>query len=55
MRMPSKEKKEKVKQIKKWFDGADSLLVLQYKGLTVSEANELRSRLKSMDSELRVL
>lgn len=53
--MPSQEKKEKVKEIKKWFDSSDSLLVLEYKGLTVAEANDLRVRLKEMDSELRVL
>jgi large subunit ribosomal protein L10 len=53
--MPSQEKKEKVKQIKKWFDKTDSLLVMNYKGLSVSEANELRVKLKDMDSELRVL
>jgi large subunit ribosomal protein L10 len=53
--VPSQEKKEKVKQIKKWFDKTDSLLVLHYKGLTVAEANELRVRLTGAGSELRVL
>jgi len=53
--MPSKDKKEKVKQIKKWFDKSDSLLVLHYKGLSVSEANELRGTLSGMDCELRVV
>jgi|SRR5450756_82633 len=53
--LPSQEKKEKVKELKKWFEKADSLLVLHYKGLTVSEANELRSVLKDYDVDLRVL
>lgn len=53
--MPSQEKKEKVKQLKKWFEKADSFLVLHYRGLTVSEANELRSVLKAYDVDLRVL
>lgn len=53
--MPSQEKKEKVKQITKWFEKSDSLLVLHYKGLKVSEANELREQIRGMDSELRVL
>jgi large subunit ribosomal protein L10 len=53
--LPSQDKKEKVKQLKKWFEKADSLLVLHYKGLTVSEANELRSVLKNHDVDLRVL
>lgn len=53
--MPSQEKKDKVKQIRKWFEKSDSLLVLHYKGLKVSEANELRTRVGEMDSELRVL
>ena len=53
--MPSQDKKERVKQIKKWFDAGDSLLVLHYKGLSVSEANDLRVTLTGMDSELRVV
>lgn len=53
--MPSQEKKDKVKQIRKWFEKSDELLVLHYKGLTVSEANELRMRLKGMGSQLKVL
>lgn len=53
--VPSQEKKERVKQIKKWFEQADSLLVLHYRGLKVSEANELRVQVKGMNSELRVL
>ena len=53
--MPSQEKKEKVKQLKWWFEKADSLLILHYKGLTVSEANELRGVLKDYDVDMRVL
>ncbi len=53
--VPSQEKRERVKQIKKWFDKSESLLLLRYKGLTVSEANELREQVKAMDSELRVV
>ena len=53
--MPSQEKAEKVKQLKKWFEKADSLLVLHYKGLTVSEADELRGVLKDYDVDMRVL
>jgi len=53
--MPSLENKEKVKQIKKWFEKTDSLLVLHYKGLKVSEATELRSILAGYDVDLRVL
>jgi large subunit ribosomal protein L10 len=53
--MPSQEKKEKVKEIKKWFDGAKSVLVLHYSGLKVSEANELRGIIGKNDAELRVL
>ena len=52
--MPSAEKKEKVKQIKKWFDSSESILVLRYRGLKVSEANELRSVVGKNDAELRV-
>lgn len=53
--MPSQEKKEKVTQLKKWFEKMDSLLVLHYKGLKVSEANELRGILAQYDVDLRVL
>jgi large subunit ribosomal protein L10 len=53
--LPSQEKKERVKQLKRWFEKADSLLVLHYKGLSVSEATELRSVLKGYDVDLRVL
>ncbi|MHB8894817.1 MAG: 50S ribosomal protein L10 [Candidatus Geothermincolia bacterium] len=53
--MPSQEKKDKVKQIAKWFDETDTLLVLRYRGLRVAEATEIRQRLKGLDSELRVL
>jgi len=53
--VPSQEKKEKVKKIKKWFEKADSLLVLQYKGLKVSEATELRTQVSGLNAELRVL
>ena len=53
--MPSKEKKERVKQIRKWFEKSDSLLVLRYRGLRVAEANEFRVEIKNNDAELRVL
>jgi large subunit ribosomal protein L10 len=53
--VPNQEKKDKVKQIKKWFEKADSLLVLHYRGLKVSEANELRKQISGLEGELRVL
>ena len=53
--MPSQDKKEKVKQIQKWFDKSESLLVLHYKGLSVAEANELRGTLSGMDCDIRVV
>lgn len=53
--MPSEYKIDRVKQIGKWFDEADNLLVLRYRGLRVSEVNELRRKLSGMDSDLRVL
>jgi large subunit ribosomal protein L10 len=53
--VPSLEKKEKVKKIKKWFEKTDSLLVLHYKGLKVSEATELRTQVSGMNAELRVV
>jgi large subunit ribosomal protein L10 len=53
--VPSKEKIEKVKEIKKWFDSADSLIVMHYVGLKVSEAAEVRAQVKGGGNELRVL
>lgn len=53
--MPSQYKIDRVEQIGKWFDEADNLLVLRYRGLRVSEVNELRRKLSGMDSDLRVL
>lgn len=53
--MPSDKNKEKVKEIKKWFKDSDSVLLLHYKGLKVSEAGELRSQLIEQDAALRVL
>ena len=53
--VPSQEKVEKVKQIKKWFEKADSLLVVHYVGLKVSESAELRAMIKGGGNELRVL
>lgn len=53
--MPSQEKKEKVKKIEKWFENSESVLVLRYKGLKVSEANELRTLVVKNGAELRVL
>lgn len=55
MSVPSQENKEKVRQIKKWFEKSDALLVLRYRGLRVSEADELREQVKSMNSEMRVM
>lgn len=53
--MPSTDKKEKVKQIKKWFDKSDSFLVLRYRGLRVAEANEFRGLVTRNDAQARVL
>ncbi len=53
--MPSVEKKQKVKQIKKWFDKSDSFLVLRYRGLRVAEASEFRGLVAQNDAQLRVL
>ena len=53
--MPSQEKKDRVKQLRQWFERTDSLLVLRYKGLKVSEANELRGIIGSLGGEIRVV
>lgn len=53
--VPSQEKKEKVAQIQQWFDSTDSLFVMRYRGLKVSESAELRQKVKELGGELRVL
>ncbi|MDD5747803.1 MAG: 50S ribosomal protein L10 [Actinomycetota bacterium] len=53
--MPSKEKEEKVKLLKKMFEGEDSLFFINFTGLGVSESSELRRILDDHGARMRVL
>ncbi|PID82228.1 MAG: 50S ribosomal protein L10 [Clostridiales bacterium] len=48
-------KKEVVKQIKEKFENAQSAVVVDYRGLNVADATELRNRFREANVEYRVL
>jgi large subunit ribosomal protein L10 len=47
------EKESQVEGLKAIIDGANSLLLVDYRGLTVSDANELRSKLREAGGGIR--
>ncbi len=53
--MPSKEKIDKVEEIRNLFTESDSFVVIHYKGLRVADSNELRSKLKQTGAKFKVL
>ena len=48
------EKQQEVERLKDSFSRASSAIVADYRGLTVSEMNDVRSKLRAADVELRV-
>ena len=48
------QKAQVVSEIKEKFDNAKSVVIFDYRGLTVSEVNELRRNLRSNDSDYKV-
>ena len=48
------EKQQEVERLKDSFSRAKSAIVADYRGLTVSEMNDVRSKLRAADVELRV-
>ncbi len=48
-------KKQAVKEIKNWFQDADLVVFTDYRGLNVSEMNELRGKLKAAGADYRVI
>jgi large subunit ribosomal protein L10 len=48
-------KKETVSEIKRKFDGAQSVVVVDYMGITVEQVTELRARFREVGVEYRVL
>lgn len=52
--MPNVQKEQMVAEIKDRFTRASSVILIDYRGLTVKEFQELRGRLRESGSELRV-
>jgi large subunit ribosomal protein L10 len=53
--MPNATKIERVEELKKQIEGANALLLTEYRGLTVSEISELRRSLREVDASLAVI
>jgi large subunit ribosomal protein L10 len=53
--MPNATKVERVAELKKQIEGANALLLTEYRGLTVSEITELRRSLREVDASLAVI
>ncbi len=53
--MNRQEKKEEVARLEKLFESATDLFLVNYKGLNVPEAEELRDRIREADSGFRVV
>ena len=53
--MPNATKVERVAALKERIEGANALLLTEYRGLTVSEITELRRSLREVDASLAVI
>jgi large subunit ribosomal protein L10 len=53
--MPNAVKVERVAELKEQIEGANALLLTEYRGLTVSEITELRRSLREVDASLAVI
>lgn len=53
--MPNATKVERVAELKEQIEGANALLLTEYRGLTVSEITELRRSLREVDASLAVI
>ena len=53
--MPNATKVERVAALKEQIEGANALLLTEYRGLTVSEISELRRSLREVDASLAVI
>jgi large subunit ribosomal protein L10 len=53
--MPNATKIERVEELKQQIQGANALLLTEYRGLTVSEITELRRSLREVDASLAVI
>ena len=53
--MPNATKIERVAELKEQIEGANALLLTEYRGLTVEEITELRRNLRELDASLAVI
>jgi len=53
--MPNATKIERVAELKEQIEGANALLLTEYRGLTVEEITELRRNLRDVDASLAVI
>ena len=53
--MPNATKVERVAELKEQIEGANALLLTEYRGLTVEEITELRRSLREVDASLAVI
>ena len=53
--MPNATKVERVAELKEQIEGANALLLTEYRGLTVEEITELRRSLREVDASLSVI
>jgi len=53
--MPNATKVERVAELKEQIEGANALLLTEYRGLTVEEITELRRSLRDVDASLSVI
>lgn len=52
--MPTVSKETKVAEIKERFDGAEAVIMADYRGLTVKEMQELRVKVRAVGGEIKV-
>jgi large subunit ribosomal protein L10 len=52
--MPAQSKIDKVAEIQEAIDGADAMWLVDYRGLSVKEIQELRRNLRDADAEMKV-
>jgi large subunit ribosomal protein L10 len=54
MRMPTLEKTELVAEIKERFNCSEAVIMIDYRGLTVKEMQELRSKIRASGAEAKI-
>ena len=53
--MPTQEKAESIEEFKSRLDGAKTVLVTEYRGLTVAQLSDLRKQLRGVSAQYKVM